>query len=108
MITHKLPGWTILSASWNPNHYWLLLYTTLPQIFGKLVHHGRDEALHGAELGVEAKEEQHEEEAAGPEGGERHLENSAGVGQESEAGAWDRMVLWEASWPNDLLFVSGV
>ena len=59
-----------------------------PQIFGKLVHHGRDEALHGAELRVQAEEEQHEEEAAGPEGGERHLEDSAGVGQESEARTW--------------------
>ena len=44
-----------------------------PEIFGKLVHHGRDEALHGAELRVQAEEEQHEEEAAGPEGRQRHL-----------------------------------
>ena len=57
-----------------------------PEILGKLVHHGRDEALHGAELRVQAEEEQHEEEAAGPEGRERHLEDSAGVGEESEAG----------------------
>ena len=57
-------------------------------MFRELVHHGRDEALHGAELRVQAEEEQHEEEAARPEGRERHLEDSAGVGQESEAGPW--------------------
>ena len=58
-----------------------------PEIFGKFVHHGCDEALHGAELGVQAEEEQHEEEAAGPEGRERHLQDSAGVGQEGQAWA---------------------
>ena len=59
-----------------------------PQIFWEFVDHGGDEAFHGAELGVQTEEEQHEEEAAGPEGRERHLEDSAGVGQESEARTW--------------------
>ena len=63
-------------------------FLSLPQILRELVHHGRNEALHGAKLGVQAEEEQHEEEAAGPEWRERHLKDSAGVGQESEAGAW--------------------
>jgi len=39
-----------------------------PQIFGEFIDHRSDEALHGTELGVKPKEEQHEEETAGPEG----------------------------------------
>ena len=60
----------------------------LPQILGELVDHGGDEALHGAELGVQPEEHQHEEEAAAPERGEGHLQHGAGVGQEGETRAW--------------------
>ena len=60
----------------------------LPQILGELVDHGGDEALHGAELGVQPQEHQHEEEAAAPERGEGHLQHGAGVGQEGETRPW--------------------
>jgi len=55
-----------------------------PQIFGEFIDHCSDEALHGTELGVESKKEQHEEETAGPEGRQGHLQNSAGISQESQ------------------------
>ena len=60
----------------------------IPQMFGVLVDDGGDDALHGAELRVEAEEHEHEEEEAAPEGGERHLEDRAGVRQERKTGAW--------------------
>ena len=59
----------------------------LPQISWEFIHHGRDETLHGAELGVQAEEHQHEEEAGGPDRGEGHLENRTGVGEESKTGS---------------------
>ena len=46
----------------------LLETFSLPQVFGELINHGGDEALHSTELGVKTQEEEHEEEAAGPEG----------------------------------------
>ena len=48
-------------------------------MFGVLVDDGGDDSLHGAELGVKAKEHEHEEEEAAPEGGEGHLEDRAWV-----------------------------
>jgi len=57
------------------------------QIFGELVDHGCNEALHGAELGVQPEEHQHEEEAGGPDRGERHLQHGTGVGEESKTGS---------------------
>ena len=54
-------------------------------MFGVLIDYGSDDALHGAELRVEAEEHEHEEEEAAPEGGEGHLEDRAGVRQECKA-----------------------
>ena len=56
-------------------------------MFGVLINDGSDDALHGAELRVEAEEHEHEEEEAAPEGGEGHLEHRAGVGQERKTGS---------------------
>ena len=56
-------------------------------MFGVLINDGSDDALHGAELRVEAEEHEHEEEEAAPEGGEGHLEDRAWVGQERKAGS---------------------
>ena len=61
----------------------------IPQMFGVLIDDGGDDALHGAELGVEAEEHEHEEEEAAPEGGEGHLEDRAWVSQERKAGSWE-------------------
>ena len=61
----------------------------LPQIFWEFIDHRSDEALHGTELGVESQEEQHKEEAAGPEGRQGHLQNSAGISQESQTRSWE-------------------
>ena len=58
-----------------------------PQIFGELVDHRCDETLHGAELGVQAEEHQHEEEAGGPDWGEGHLQHGARVSEECETGS---------------------
>ena len=44
-----------------------------PKMLGVLIDDGSDDALHGAELRVEAEEHEHEEEEAAPEGGEGHL-----------------------------------
>ena len=60
-----------------------------PQIFREFVDHSSDESFHGTELRVKAQEEQHEEEAAGPERRQGHLENSTGVSQESQTGSWE-------------------
>ena len=65
----------------------------MPQVSWEFIHHGRDEPLHGAELGVQAQEHQHEEEEAGPEGGEGHLQDSARVGQESKSRAWESFII---------------
>ena len=69
------------------NEYALKTQLLAPQIFGELVDHRCDETLHGAELGVQAEEHQHEEEAGGPDRGEGHLKNRTGVGEESETGS---------------------
>ena len=61
---------------------------TAPEVLGVLVHQGSDDALHGAELGVEAEEHEHEEEEAAPEGREGHLQDGRRVGKEGQAGAW--------------------
>ena len=61
---------------------------TAPEVLGVLVHQGSDDALHGAELGVEAEEHEHEEEEAAPEGREGHLQHGRRVGKEGQAGAW--------------------
>ena len=60
----------------------------IPEMFGVLINDGSDDALHGAELRVEAEEHEHEEEEAAPEGGERHLEHRARVRQERKTGSW--------------------
>ena len=54
-------------------------------MFGVLIDDGSDDALHGAELGVEAEEHEHEEEEAAPEGGEGHLEDRTWVSQERKS-----------------------
>ena len=59
-----------------------------PKMLGVLIDDGSDDALHGAELWVEAEEHEHEEEEAAPQGWERHLEDSAWVGQEGKTRAW--------------------
>ena len=58
-----------------------------PKMLGVLIDDGSDDALHGAELRVEAEEHEHEEEEAAPEGGEGHLEDRARVRQECKAGS---------------------
>ena len=60
---------------------------TAPEVLWVLVHQGSDDALHGAELGVEAEEHEHEEEETAPEGGEGHLQHGRRVGQEGQARA---------------------
>ena len=56
-------------------------------MLGVLINDGSDDALHGAKLWVEAEEHEHEEEEATPEGGERHLQDRAGVSQERKSGS---------------------
>ena len=65
----------------------------LPQIFWEFVDHGGDEAFHGAELGVQTEEHQHEEEAAGPERREGHLQHGTRVGEEGKAGALKNIMM---------------
>lgn len=54
---------------------------SFPQENWPLVHDGRHEPFHCAELGVETDEKQHEEKETGPEGRTRQLQYSGGVGQ---------------------------
>ena len=56
------------------------------QGLGPVVHQPGHEALHAAELGVDAEGEQHDEEEEGPERGGRHGEHHLGVHQEGEPG----------------------
>ena len=51
------------------------------------VHDASDEALHDAELAVDADHDEHEEEDDGPDTAASHLEHDLGVGDEDEAGA---------------------
>ena len=52
-----------------------------------LVDERREEALHGAELRVDAEEDDHEEEHARPDGRAGQLQNARRIGEEEEAGA---------------------
>lgn len=51
---------------------------------GPLVHHGRDEAFHGAELAVQPDEQQHDEEQARPERRAGQLQHGGRVGEEGQ------------------------
>lgn len=59
----------------------------IPERLWVHVHDASDEALHDAELAVDANHDEHEEEDDSPDTAASHLEDDLGVGDEHEARA---------------------